>query len=824
MTKRKQVLKYFRRPYFMFSFLHTVTNKFLCLICIFLFSHCSSITRPSFQQTRRHLSKAQQQEAKTAQFAKWKALMHKAHQIRHSNNLHLQDIRRLLGRLAVLLQGLPPAFSIQEIKALSSDFYFLGLPLEASLLIDFWAQTQPKRQKQKLISLRSLYLGIAGFFSQALEGIEGDKGFSKGIESNYDQKNFLITKLEWSLLAGDYDKAQAYTDELKDIGYNLSLLDKSTFLKKILTRLSLNRQLNSSINYTVLKSLIYHLGGKTQKASEIMEGMLTKLSKEEKNTKLYASIGLCLAQIYMQKQPKKAQQFAQDISYLAQDKGWIEIEYQATYLDGWANYVLEKYYRALIYFTKAGNIYPSSSHRLKPGYNAHLIGLLLSRMKLNPRQHSKRLLRTIESFIYTYDFDPSIAFLKHGIPLGLNRDFFIHEAVSHYNNQKRYNISLGILWRYYKSKEKQKHFKNLGGLLGMVNFLDWYNFLHKPSLIKMHHPSLPKLIKKIRAKREITSTLSVLSPKNIYLFPLSFHAKNQDQEQGLHLYLVYPNKTNKKAHRHSFTYIYLEAKQMKKIRKNCNYFSTEACQSIRADFSPFTKQIIKLSDTQSKSDWTRLLVFHNPTFSIPYETFLLGKGNELSTAKKTRKTLETFYFYSLQDINKVNWFSNQQPYPIRTCSDLADFSYQYLGLLPQFLLPQVWYKNSSPSKTGIWDRRLNTQNFSCHQKKLKSAKLTAFVDKKKKDVKLIMYSSKSKNTFSVSFIDSLMQRGISILEIDENRIVSDDQKQNQMGNNEEAILSFLTFMRQGLSMTTAFHRVRQKYPKYSSDWRLLVNN
>ena len=175
--------------------------------------------------------------------------------------------------------------------------------------------------------------------------------------------------------------------------------------------------------------------------------------------------------------------------------------------------------------------------------NSHHIGVLLNRIKLSRKNSLHKIVRKVTSFLYSdpYFANPTTAFLRYSIPLGLSRDALINKIVTHHNNRKRYDLSLAALWTYHQKQRTnfnlQKKAARLGGLSGIKNFIGWHNFLGTDTL--SIHPNLYKIARQLEKKKSKPLRLSSLNSKDLYLFPFEL-------EEGQHVYLLYPYKLKKK--------------------------------------------------------------------------------------------------------------------------------------------------------------------------------------------------------------------------------------------------------------------------------------
>ena len=144
------------------------------------------------------------------------------------------------------------------------------------MVVDFLAQAWAEKGKRQLYNLQAFYLSRAGFFSEAAKYSE--KAGSKRLTR---QRNPLVTKLEWYLLAGNYGKARHYANTLANESAfapayknNKNYLKKAGFLQDVFIRFPSLQQASEKTRYNLLKALCIICLATLKKQQKLSRGCL----------------------------------------------------------------------------------------------------------------------------------------------------------------------------------------------------------------------------------------------------------------------------------------------------------------------------------------------------------------------------------------------------------------------------------------------------------------------------------------------------------------------------------------------------------------------
>ena len=298
----------------------------------------------------------------------------------------------------VLFQKNPIPFMDVLARPLPTLLTRLGLPLEAAILSAGVARRQPKSDLAEKVSL---YLTMAGDYRSALR---------------YEQKNNAkpsrsdqLKYLDWLILAGQY--AEAVELILKQKPDSLGA-EKGRDVWVGLPR-------NGDVMRIRLAGLIY-LDGDVKKAGQLLHEFIKKDPEGKRAETLIAR--LRIAQMVLSTDPELAHKLAEDVTYEAQERGLDLIEYQATVLDGWALFFLEKNYNALINFIKARGILHGEQRNVTPDFSRQA-GMYFLKRRTSPGAIQVSEILSLSSYIAARRFDPADRFFLLWLPGMVDRHF-----------------------------------------------------------------------------------------------------------------------------------------------------------------------------------------------------------------------------------------------------------------------------------------------------------------------------------------------------------------------------------------------------------------
>ena len=275
------------------------------------------------------------------------------------------------------------------------------------------------------------------------------------------------------------NKSILTTEHAKAIEWSIAIADK---LKKQGVITQSNAQQNNvwqtkwlgisdtSIDYHayhILAATLYYLAGRTGTAldalADIRANLLDLDADSDNNKSAFQQqqwqylASLRMAQMLITRKPTRAQKIAEDISYIAQERAWLRLEYLATTLDGWANYALKKYYKALVCFTKARNMLPPKIRATDSLTLTQRLGKLATRLELKKIPAKKRrrdylayqtLAKKLEKELHSKSLDTPVAFLVHWLPLP--RQFFVKNILGYQKNQRKL-VNVAAMLQYYNT-------------------------------------------------------------------------------------------------------------------------------------------------------------------------------------------------------------------------------------------------------------------------------------------------------------------------------------------------------------------------------------
>ena len=320
----------------------------------------------------------------------------------------------------------------------------LGLPLEAAILGAGMVKTYP--DLKGLNAIVPQYLTMAGDYKSALRYDDHRLSGKKDLET-------ILKHLDWLILAGEYESAS-----------NLILKEKPDTLGKQKGRdvwVGLPR--NGDVMRIRLAGLVF-LQGDEKRAGQLLHDFIKKDPQSKRAETLVAR--LRIAQMVLSSEPELAHKIAEDVTYISQARGLEVIEYQATVLDGWALFFLNKNYNAMINFIKARGILTGNNRTLTPDFSRQAGMYFLQRRMRSAVQKSEIL--SLSSYIAARRFDPADRFFLLWLPETVNRHFLMDAFLRDLERLQDTGSALVVMSRLSASQRFEfKPGNNPGGLRGL---------------------------------------------------------------------------------------------------------------------------------------------------------------------------------------------------------------------------------------------------------------------------------------------------------------------------------------------------------------------
>ena len=554
--------------------------------------------------------------------ARFAAAVDTAHQSPKIDTERLRDLLRW-GVPFLSKEPLRPAFAPDLAGHVPEHLFALGLPLEAALLADRLAEGENNALRRQV----SYYLTAAGDFQAA-------RSYSS-VYPHQSRAMQLNAELDWLTLSGNYRGAiRLILKESPDHFAPQSMTRHADYWTEFRMRPEVVR---------LRLALLLFLAGDKRKAVTALEGLREFSGTAYRGEPEKHLARLRLAQIVLKENPELAQKIAEDITYLAQEKDWRILEYQATLLDGWANYYLKNNYRALICFTKAGGILQGENRQYATQYS-HLMGTLAVRIAMRPKGNHSGLIARINALLGQRPYNEAVFTIREWTPLGNGPDFFLEQATKNLDARGDPWASVNLLLEFSRAED---HFfapgRNPGGLRGFAMSVQWSRELARipyfsawldappalrPSAVAHAGESLPSV-----GSRVLTAANMKSRGPYVFTFPIGSDRL---------VYLVYPNtytatsyrtvRRGKKRRRvavrtrvatASIEKIRLSGPVVAGVRKDCSIARTVGCETYATHFASLAARasgghgILHVQyDPEFDLDFSRLLRLKNGTGTV----------------------------------------------------------------------------------------------------------------------------------------------------------------------------------------------------------------
>ena len=437
--------------------------------------------------------------------ARFAAEVDSAHGLPKIDQAKLRDLLRW-GVPFLSKEPLRPPFAADIAQRVPEQLYALGLPLEAALLADRLAESEQSPLRRAV----PYYLSAAGDFQAALRYAAAFPHPSGAMQLN--------ARLDWLTLSGNYrDAIRLILKEGPDRFAPQSMTAHADYWTEFKMRPEVVR---------MRLALLLYLAGDKRKAVSALEGLREFSGTVYRGEPEKHLARLRLAQFVLRENPELAQKIAEDITYLAQEKDWRILEYQATLLDGWANYHLKNNYRALICFTKAHGILQGENRQHATNYS-HLMGTLAVRIAMRPKGDHSRLIGRINTLLAQRPYNEAVFTIREWTPLGAGPDFFLEQAITNLDARGDPWASLNLLVEYSRAHD---HFfapgRNPGGLRGFSMSVQWsqeigripYFSAWMPAPMKVLPSALTHAGESLPSVGARALSVSLMKTKDPYLF------------------------------------------------------------------------------------------------------------------------------------------------------------------------------------------------------------------------------------------------------------------------------------------------------------------
>ncbi|MCE9600169.1 MAG: hypothetical protein K8S54_19580 [Spirochaetia bacterium] len=357
----------------------------------------------------------------------------------------------------LLKNALRPAFFHRLGAGVAERLNRLKLPLEAAIIQERMLRGIENDAANESRSRIPFYLASAGDFASALRYTE-----SRALR-NMDLK---MARLDWMILSGRYKEAVDFLSELIESNVDLSALrGRDPWTGFQYSREGLRLRL----------ALVLHLAGDTSKAARALEMLKENSGKTEQGEPIALYAKIRLAQILLKDRPELAHKLAEDVTYEAQEKGWAQLEYFATILDGWALYYSKQYFNAVVNFTKAGGIVQNP-----PAEYSRLLGLMASQLAMAPASPQTYIVTRLKQMLAARPYHRAIYTIRDWVPEDAGDDFFLEQAVLNAEARRDRWSALSLLEEFKRLEEY--YFaagNNPGGIRGIVTSDVWYRTLRE---------------------------------------------------------------------------------------------------------------------------------------------------------------------------------------------------------------------------------------------------------------------------------------------------------------------------------------------------------
>lgn len=490
-------------------------------------------------------------------------------------DIGISDYFELQSRLDLFLfqKRFIPFFSLLA-RPLPELLVRLGLPLEAGILSAGMARNDSSNTRLKESVPR--YLTMAGDYKSALR-----------YDDQIQKKENLITTLkhlDWLILAGEYEAAS-----------NLILKEKPDQLGSQKGRdvwVGLPR--NGDVMRIRLAALVF-LQGDKKRAGQLLHDFSKKDPDSKRAETLVAR--LRIAQMVISTNPELAHKIAEDVTYLSQARGLEVIEYQATVLDGWALFFLQKNYNAMINFIKARGILTGENRTLTPDFSRQA-GMYFLQRRMS-RTVRKNEILSLSSYVAARRFDPADRFFLLWLPEMVDRHFLMDAFMRDLHRLQDSNSALLILSRLSASQRFEfRPGNNPGGLRGLRTSIRESRFQNRFDWAPSPDPS--PFIREEAYELHRMHLPSARDGRNILFF-----ARNPESRSG-HFVLFEASGGNWK-----FKVQTLGNED--NIEKDCDFESGGSCSRAREFFGEFVNHARG-----------SLAVLYDPSLDLDYSNIFTG--------------------------------------------------------------------------------------------------------------------------------------------------------------------------------------------------------
>lgn len=424
------------------------------------------------------------------------------------NAVSLAQMRDLQNACApfLLKNALRPAFFHRLGVGVAERLNRLRLPLEAAIIQERMLRGIETDAANESRSRIPFYLASAGDFASALRYTDS---------RNLRTIDLKMARLDWMILSGRYKEAVDFLSELIESNVDLSgLRGRDPWTGFQYSREGLRLRL----------ALVLHLAGDSSKAARALEMLKENAGRTEQGEPIALYARIRLAQILLKDRPELAHKLAEDVTYEAQEKGWSQLEYFATILDGWALYYSKQYFNAVVNFTKAGGIVQNP-----PAEYSRLLGLMASQLAMAPASQQVYVVTRLKQMLAARPYHRAIYTIRDWVPEDAGDDFFLEQAV--YNSEARRDrwSALSLL---EESRRLEEYYfpagNNPGGVRGIVTSDVWFRTLREfPSVRAVSRGVLDDSPDNLRATINAMVTVPPLRlvDDSAFLFPYTLRGK-----------------------------------------------------------------------------------------------------------------------------------------------------------------------------------------------------------------------------------------------------------------------------------------------------------
>lgn len=531
-------------------------------------------------------------------------LVREVNRVSLAGNVGERDYQKILELMKPYLsrRQIRPPFMTYGGRHIPDRLVSLGLPLEAAIFTERVVYNDETELAGRMRFRIPLYLAAAADFRSAVR-------YSNRYHPS-EMPEILNARLDWMILSQNYRGA---IDLLSHHGPVNLTGSRMAGMTDYWTGFSYSPGVAS-----IKLALLLYLAGDEKGALGVLDKLADIPGNDDRGAPYKHSVRLRMAQVLLLSNTDLAQKIAEDISYISQEKGWVELEYQATVMDGWARYYQKNYYKSLVNFIKARGIYYSIKERDHISPYSRLLGFLSVKRKMNAMGDYSAVIEGIEKLLSREPYNRAIYTILKWAPAHADNDYFREEAVSNYIDRGHHWSALNLL--VSGAQRDGVMFpvgRNPGGMRGLSTSAFWLDKLRNFSYIKKGGifglPSLDDSAETLDRQHRSMAGKHTLSPGDFG--NEKYVLINYSVGDGRMFFLIHPGSTS------SIAYLKVDHSVLEQVVKNCNHHGGDGCDRYRSSFSLLRKYVKGGADFD---------ILYTPEMDIPYEKLLASSDAHAS--------------------------------------------------------------------------------------------------------------------------------------------------------------------------------------------------